>query len=77
MAEDKDKIVELEIKFAIVQNQLIHLLDDNRRLLEEVTKLSESLTEMQLSFSKGRGVIIGLCLFAGSVFTLINQYLGR
>ena len=74
---NKEKITELEIKFATVQAQLVNIHEDNARLLKEVSKLNEKVSTMQLDFSKGRGIVIGFCLFVGSVFTLVNQYFSR
>ena len=77
MADLDEQVRILEIKFATSHQQFISLHQDNKRLLEEVGKLSEKVSEMNNEFSKGKGVIIGVCIFVGSIFTVVNQYFNR
>ena len=84
MAAIEDKVNTLEIKFATTAQQFISLHDmsqrqheDNKRLLVEVAKLNDKVSTMNNEFSRGKGIIIGMCIFVGSVFTIINQYFNR
>lgn len=77
MADLDEQVRVLELKFATTAAQFISLHEDNQRLLREVAKLNEKVAAMNLQYSQGKGVAIGVFLFFGSVFTIINQYFSR
>ena len=74
MSDVEDELKALEIKFATVQAQLLSLHEDNRKLFEEMSKLSDKLSAMNLQFSQGKGLVIGGTMVLGSIFTIINQF---
>ena len=72
-----EKITELEVVNAAVQQQLISIREDNKRLLESMEKLNQTVNTIQNDFSRGKGMIIGVTCVLGAAFTVVNQYLGR
>ena len=64
----------LDIKFATTAQQFISLHEDNKQLLKEVGRLNDKLTAINLQFSQGKGLIIGITMVLGSLFTIINQF---
>ena len=45
--------------------------------VDVVCEPGDKVSEMNNEFSKGKGIIIGVCIFVGSVFTVVNQYFNR